>query len=401
MGHGHVFGAAKILIFAKNQKGRRNGVSSPYLRPFFIFCAQIYPFHQMLSASELQRYSRHLLIPGFGIEGQQRLKAARVLVVGCGGLGSPVLLYLTAAGVGTLGIIDHDLVDISNLQRQILYDTESVGKPKVAEATKRLQALNPHVHIAPHYGQLTAQNALEIFAHYDLIVDGSDNFPTRYLVNDACEILNKPFVYGAIYRFEGQVAIFNYQNGPSYRDLFAAPPPPDLAPNCAEAGVLGVLPGIVGAIQASEVIKLLAQIGEPLTGRLFVVDALTLTTRIVRIPKLPNRPNITKLIDYEAFCGTFTVSQINTKTLREWQKEGRDFQLIDVRETHEYAASNLGGQLMPLSELEQYVPQIDRHKPVVVHCQSGLRSQKAIQLLQSQYNFTNLINLTGGIGHRK
>ena len=369
---------------------------APRLRPFF--CSQNLYFPQMLTPDELQRYSRHLLIPGFGIEGQQRLKAARVLVVGCGGLGSPALLYLAAAGVGTLGIIDHDVVDISNLQRQILYDTASVGKPKIAEAAKRLRALNPHVRVEPHHGQLTAQNALELFAQYDLIVDGSDNFPTRYLVNDACEILNKPFVYGAIYRFEGQVAIFNYQNGPSYRDLFAAPPPPDLAPNCAEAGVLGVLPGIVGAIQASEAIKLLAQIGEPLTGRLFVVDALTLTTRIVRVPKLPDRPAITKLIDYGAFCGGFNLSQISHQTLRQWQEEGRDFQLIDVREPHEYAALNLGGQLMPLSELEKYAPQIERYKPVVVHCQSGLRSQKAIQILQSQHSFNNLINLTGGIG---
>jgi sulfur-carrier protein adenylyltransferase/sulfurtransferase len=351
----------------------------------------------MLSANELTRYNRHLLIPEFGLEGQQRLKAARVLVVGGGGLGSPVLLYLAAAGVGTLGIIDHDTVDISNLQRQILYDTASVGQPKATQAAQRLQNLNPHVNVETHQTQLTAQNALEIFAPYDLIIDGSDNFPTRYLVNDACVILKKPFVYGAIHRFEGQVAIFNYQNGPHYRDLFATPPPPELAPNCAEAGVLGVLPGIVGSIQASEAIKLLAQIGEPLTGRLFLIDALTLTTRIIKIPKRPNSPAITQLIDYEAFCAAPNQKNIDFDTLIAWQEAGKDFQLIDVREPHEYALKNLGGTLIPLAELEKHLDQIARHKPVVIHCQSGIRSQKAIQLLQSQYGFDNLLNLTGGV----
>ena len=353
----------------------------------------------MLNSAETRRYNRHLLIPEFGLAGQERLKAARVLVVGCGGLGSPVLLYLAAAGVGTLGLIDNDRVDDSNLQRQILYGTESIGLPKVQEAAQRLRSLNPHIVVQPHEVLLSAANALQIFANYDLIVDGSDNFPTRYLVNDACVILNKPFVYGAIYRFEGQVAIFNHQNGPNYRDLFASPPPPDLAPNCAEAGVLGVLPGIIGSIQANEAIKFLAQIGEPLTGKLFVMDALSLTTRIIRIPKLPERPKIAELIDYEAFCVPKIdfLTEIDAEELAEMRQSAVDFQLIDVREAAEYALENLGGMLMPLSQLKNFVSQIDRQKAVVLHCQSGLRSQKAIRLLQEKYGFDNLVNLKGGL----
>jgi len=354
----------------------------------------------MLSPEEIRRYSRHLLIPEFGTEGQLRLKAAKVAVIGCGGLGSPILLYLAAAGVGTLGIIDGDRVDESNLQRQVLYGTESVGKPKVEETAKRLQSLNPNVKIEAHFEQLTSQNALEILGDYDLVIDGSDNFPTRYLVNDACVLLNKPLVYGAIYRFEGQVAIFNYQNGPNYRDLFPTPPPPELAPNCAEAGVLGVLPGIIGSLQANEAIKLLAGIGEPLTGKLFVMDALTLTTRIIRIPRMPERPKIVELIDYDVFCGVKipeSNDEISSEELEEWLKSGVDFQLIDVRESYEYDIDNLSGELMPLSRLEDFVAGISRAKPVVIHCQGGMRSRKAIKQLREQYNFSNLKNLTGGI----
>ena len=354
----------------------------------------------MLSPEEIRRYSRHLLIPEFGTEGQLRLKAAKVAVIGCGGLGSPILLYLAAAGVGTLGIIDGDRVDESNLQRQVLYGTESVGKPKVEETAKRLQSLNPNVKIEAHFEQLTSQNALEILGDYDLVIDGSDNFPTRYLVNDACVLLNKPLVYGAIYRFEGQVAIFNYQNGPNYRDLFPTPPPPELAPNCAEAGVLGVLPGIIGSLQANEAIKLLAGIGEPLTGKLFVMDALTLTTRIIRIPRIPERPKIVELIDYDVFCGVKipeSNDEISSEELEEWLKSGVDFQLIDVRESYEYDIDNLSGELMPLSRLEDFVAGISRAKPVVIHCQGGMRSRKAIKQLREQYNFSNLKNLTGGI----
>lgn len=354
----------------------------------------------ILSPKERRRYSRHLLIPEFGTEGQLRLKAAKVAVIGCGGLGSPILLYLAAAGVGRLGIIDGDRVDESNLQRQVLYGTESVGKPKVEETMKRLQSLNPYIKIEANFEQLTSQNALEILVNYDLVIDGSDNFPTRYLVNDACVLLNKPLVYGAIYRFEGQVAIFNYQNGPNYRDLFPTPPPPELAPNCAEAGVLGVLPGIIGSLQANEAIKLLAGIGEPLTGKLFVMDALTLTTRIIRIPRMPERPKIVELIDYDVFCGVKipeSSGEISSEELAEWLKLGVDFQLIDVREPHEYVMDNLGGESMPLSCLEDFVANISRDKRVVVHCQSGIRSQKAIQQLREQHNFNNLKNLTGGI----
>lgn len=354
----------------------------------------------MLSSDELRRYNRHLLIPEFGHEGQERLKAARVLVIGCGGLGSPILLYLAAAGVGTLGIIDGDRVDESNLQRQILYGTDSIGKSKVEETAKRLQSLNPFCAIEPYFEPLTSQNALSILANYDLIVDGSDNFPTRYLVNDACVLLNKPLVYGAIYRFEGQVAVFNYQNSPNYRDLFPTPPSPELAPNCAEAGVLGVLPGIIGSLQANEAIKLLARIGEPLIGKLFVMDALTLTTRIIKIPRLPERPAIARLIDYDEFCGvktTATETEVTTRQLAEMIENNAGFQLIDVRETHEYALDNLGGELMPLSHLVEFVDKISRTKTVIIHCQSGMRSQKAIKQLREGYGFTNLKNLTGGI----
>lgn len=354
----------------------------------------------MLSSDELRRYSRHLLIPEFGNEGQERLKAARVLVIGCGGLGSPILLYLAAAGVGTLGIIDGDRVDESNLQRQILYGTDSIGKAKVEETAKRLQSLNPFCAIETYFEQLTAQNALSILTKYDLVVDGSDNFPTRYLVNDACVLLNKPLIYGAIYRFEGQVAVFNYQNSPNYRDLFPKPPSPELAPNCAEAGVLGVLPGIIGSLQANEAIKLLAGIGAPLIGKLLVMDALTLTTRIIKIPRLPERPVIEQLIDYDEFCGVKTTApetEITVGQLAEMIEGNVDFQLIDVRETHEYALDNLGGELMPLSRLIEFVDKISRTKPVIIHCQSGMRSQKAIKQLREGHGFTNLKNLTGGI----
>lgn len=353
----------------------------------------------MLTPEELKRYSRHLLIPGLGIEGQQKLKAARVLVIGCGGLGSPILLYLAAAGVGTLGIVDGDRVDDSNLQRQIMYGSESVGKSKVEETQRRLESLNSFVKVNPYFENLTSQNALSIIELYDFVVDGSDNFPTRYLVNDACLLLNKPLVYGAIYRFEGQVAVFNYHNGPNYRDLFPAPPPPELAPNCAEAGVLGVLPGIIGCLQANEALKLITGIGEVLSGKLFIMDALTMISRTIRIPKLPERPTVTQLIDYEAFCGITNdiESDISPEELQELITNGIDFQLIDVREPHEYELDNLGGELMPLSRLEEFVPLIQRNKQVIVHCQSGMRSQKAIALLKGKFGFTQLFNLVGGI----
>jgi adenylyltransferase/sulfurtransferase len=347
----------------------------------------------MLLPEEFQRYNRQMLMPEFGIDGQVKLKNAKILVVGCGGLGSPILLYLTAAGIGTLGIVENDKIDITNLQRQILYATSSVGQPKISETTNRLRALNPLVKINQYPTLLSADNALEIIKDYDIVIDGTDNFPTRYLVNDACVMLNKPFVYGAIHRFEGQVAVFNHRNSATYRDLFPTPPPTEQAPNCAEAGVLGVLPGIIGSIQALEAIKVITSIGEPLSGKLFVIDTLSMQSRIINIPKMPNSIKITQLIDYEVFCGIKSANDITFEALQKLN----DYQLIDVREKHEYEARNIGGELMPLSELEKYLSKISRDKTVVVYCQSGVRSQKAIKILQANFGFTNLVNLTGGL----
>lgn len=347
----------------------------------------------MLTPEELERYNRQMLMPEFGLTGQEKLKNAKILVIGCGGLGSPILLYLTAAGVGTLGIVENDSIDISNLQRQILYTTSAVGQAKISETIKRLSALNPLVIFNQYPTRLSVENALEIIKDYDIVIDGTDNFPTRYLVNDACVMLNKPFVYGAIHRFEGQVAVFNHQNSATYRDLFPTPPPPEQAPNCAEAGVLGVLPGIIGSMQALEAIKVITNIGEPLSGKLLVLDTLSMQSRIIRIPKMPDTPIITQLIDYETFCGLKSASDITYEELKTLE----NYQLIDVREKHEYEARNIGGELMPLSELEKHFPKISRDKTVVVHCQSGIRSQRAIKILQENFGFTNLVNLTGGI----
>lgn len=347
----------------------------------------------MLTPEELQRYNRQMLMPEFGLAGQEKLKKSKVLVIGCGGLGSPVLLYLTAAGVGTIGIVENDKVDISNLQRQILYSSIAVGQEKISETVKRLTALNPLVAFNQYPIRLSASNALEIIKDYDIVIDGTDNFPTRYLVNDACVMLNTPFVYGAIHRFEGQVAVFNHQNSATYRDLFPTPPPPEQAPNCAEAGVLGVLPGIIGSMQALEAIKVLTSIGEPLSGKLLVLDTLSMQSRTIKIPKMPDTPKITQLIDYEAFCGLKSANDISFEALNSLS----NYQLIDVREKHEYEARNIGGELMPLSELEKHLPKISRDKTVVVHCQSGIRSQKAIKILQEKYGYDNLLNLTGGM----
>jgi len=347
----------------------------------------------MLLPEEFQRYNRQMLMPEFGIDGQVKLKNAKILVICCGGLGSPILLYLTAAGIGTLGIVENDKIDITNLQRQILYATSSVGQAKISETTNRLRALNPLVKINQYPTLLSTDNALEIIKDYDIVIDGTDNFPTRYLVNDACVMLNKPFVYGAIHRFEGQVAVFNHRNSATYRDLFPTPPPTEQAPNCAEAGVLGVLPGIIGSIQALEAIKVITSIGEPLSGKLFVIDTLSMQSRIINSPKMPNSIKITQLIDYEVFCGIKSANDITFEALQKLN----DYQLIDVREKHEYEARNIGGELMPLSELEKYLSKISRDKTVVIHCQSGVRSQKAIKILQENFGFTNLVNLTGGL----
>jgi adenylyltransferase/sulfurtransferase len=360
-----------------------------------------------LSGAELSRYARHIAIPEFGLEGQKKLKAGKVLVIGSGGLGSPVLLYLAAAGVGTIGIVDFDTVDESNLQRQILFNVNDVGASKALTARERLLALNPNLNIQVYKTRFTRDNALDLVADYDVVADGTDNFPTRYLVNDACVLAGKVNVYASIFQFEGQVSVFNYEypdgtRGPNYRDMFPEPPPPGLVPNCAEGGVLGVLPGIIGSMQASEVIKVLSGVGEPLAGRLFLFDAAAFTTRILRVQKNP-ATKIEGLINYEQFCGLVPagelrpVREISVLQLQELMQSGADFQLIDVREPHEYAVSNLGGELIPLGSVSAAAHRIDRHRQVVVHCLGGVRSAKAIRELEDQFGFDNLFNLTGGI----
>ncbi|MEM1121323.1 MAG: molybdopterin-synthase adenylyltransferase MoeB [Bacteroidota bacterium] len=361
-----------------------------------------------LSPAELARYARHLAIPEFGKKGQEKLKAGRVLVVGSGGLGSPLLLYLAAAGVGHIGIVDFDLVDESNLQRQVLFTVEDIGKSKAETAKKRLLALNPHLHIQVFNTAFTKENALNIAANYDVIADGTDNFPTRYLTNDVCVLMGKVNVYASIFRFEGQVSVFNYlhengERGPNYRDLFPEPPPPGMVPSCAEGGVLGVLPGIIGSLQANEVIKIITGVGVPLSGRLFLFDAASFTTRQLKIRKNP-AIKITELIDYEQFCGilpkketTDMVKGISVQTLKKWKAEQKDFQLIDVREAYEYDICHLDGELVPLHTILNYKDQIATDKPVVIQCRSGVRSANAIKVLQSQFGFDNLWNLEGGI----
>jgi adenylyltransferase/sulfurtransferase len=369
-----------------------------------------------MNQSELARYDRHLRIKEFGIAGQEKLKASKVLVIGAGGLGSPLLLYLAAAGVGTLGIIDFDAVELSNLQRQVLFTEADVGKNKAETAKEKVFALNPHIQVNVYPIKLTSQNALEIIQEYDVVADGSDNFPTRYLVNDACVLLDKPLVYASIHRFEGQASVFNHRDklgdlGPNYRDLFPIPPLPDSVPSCAEAGVLGVLPGMLGTIQANEVLKIITDIGQTLSGRLFVLDAASFETRTFNVRRNPQNPlngvypSITSLIDYEEFCGIKPVALIKENTIKSLTmselnamlEEKKDFQLIDVREPYEHEAYNIGGELMPLGEIEQHLDNISREKIVIIHCQSGMRSLKAIQLLEDNHGFTNLYNLGGGI----
>jgi molybdopterin/thiamine biosynthesis adenylyltransferase/rhodanese-related sulfurtransferase/molybdopterin converting factor small subunit len=367
----------------------------------------------VFTKEELARYNRHIIIPGFGMEAQQKLKAAKVLVIGSGGLGSPVLLYLAAAGVGTIGIVDFDVVDDSNLQRQVLFGVESVGKPKVEAAKKRLEALNPYIQLRLYNTHLNSQNALDILRDYDVIADGTDNFPTRYLVNDAAVLLGKPNVYASIFQFDGQVSVFNYQQadgkrGPNYRDLYPTPPPPGLVPSCAEGGVLGVLPGIIGSLQALEVIKVITGVGETLSGRFYTFDALNFESRTFTIrarednPINGKNPTITALIDYEQFCGMKaieekTMKEITAKELYDWQVKGEPFQLIDVREPHEFDIVNIGGELIPLGTVADRAGEIDRDRKVVIHCKMGGRSAKAINELEEKFGFTNLYNLKGGI----
>lgn len=367
------------------------------------------------SKQELERYSRHLIIPEFNIEGQRKLKAAKVLVVGSGGLGSPVLLYLAAAGVGHIGIVDFDVVEQTNLQRQVLFNVKDVDKLKCEVAKERILLLNPHIKVTTYNTKLSSKNALDVIKDYDLVADGTDNFPTRYLVNDACVLLGKPNVYASIYRFEGQVSVFNYTNtagelGPNYRDLFPTPPPPGLVPSCAEGGVIGVLPGIVGSLQANEVIKVITDIGEPLSGKLFLFDALTMQTRTLKVNRDENNPlngenpTQTKLIDYEHFCGLDdeeTLSEIKEISVQEFKKLVDDkessFQLIDVREPYEQEIATIGGELIPLSKLPESIEQIDKTKQVIVYCRSGKRSADAIRRLEETQYFKNLYNLKGGI----
>ncbi|HPH88561.1 MAG TPA: molybdopterin-synthase adenylyltransferase MoeB [Chitinophagales bacterium] len=361
-----------------------------------------------LSKEELARYSRHIIIPEFNIEGQKKLKAAKVLVIGTGGLGSPMLLYLAAAGVGTIGIVDFDVVDDSNLQRQVLYSVKDVGRPKVEAAKERILGLNPHINVIAYNEHLSSKNALEIFKDYDVVADGTDNFPTRYLVNDACVLTGIPNVYASIFRFDGQVSVFNYNNGPNYRDLYPEPPPPGLVPSCAEGGVLGVLPGIIGSLQANEVIKVITGIGETLSGRLFAFDALNFSTKIFKIgkdksnPLNGENPTIKELIDYQQFCGIVPdvinekVKEITVQELKQKMDAKEDFQLIDVREKHEYDFVNLGAELIPLNSVLDNVEKFSRDKQVIVHCKGGVRSAKAIQALEEK-GFTNLYNLKGGI----
>ncbi|HET8712880.1 MAG TPA: molybdopterin-synthase adenylyltransferase MoeB [Gemmatimonadales bacterium] len=362
-----------------------------------------------LSHEELLRYSRHLTLPEVGLAGQSKLKQARVLLVGAGGLGSPAALYLAAAGVGTLGIVDFDLVDRSNLQRQILHGTSDIGTAKTESARRRLLDVNPHVAVETFSERLSSQNALDILKSFDVIVDGSDNFPTRYLVNDACVLLGKPDVYGAVFRFDGQISVFSSRHGPCYRCLYAEPPPPDLVPSCAEGGVLGVLPGIVGSLQALEAIKLITGIGEPLTGRLLLFDGRRMQFRELALAKDPDcpvcgpRPTVTALIDYEAFCGVGSVrgnghdAEITAQELRRERGRKPNLILLDVREPREADIARIeGAQLIPLRELPRAIPHLPAHAEIVTMCHHGPRSLKARELLKGA-GFANVRSLAGGI----
>jgi molybdopterin/thiamine biosynthesis adenylyltransferase/rhodanese-related sulfurtransferase len=370
---------------------------------------------QALSPEEITRYARHLILPQVGHAGQTRLKAASVLVVGTGGLGSPISMYLAAAGVGRIGLVDFDVVDKTNLQRQIVHGEHSVGQPKVDSAARRLHDLNPHIDVETYHTPLTSQNALDVMRSYDVIMDGTDNFPTRYLLNDAAVILGKPLVYGSVYRFEGQVSVFATPTGPCYRCLVPQPPPPHLVPSCAEAGVFGVLPGTIGTIQATEAIKLILGIGEPLIGRLMIYDALDMQFETITLPKRTNcpvcgeNPTITELIDYEDFCGmpayedsAFRRDQDSSQdqTVQEIKARldaGEALLLLDVREPYEVAISHLEQTVnIPYSQVAVRWNEIPRDRPVVVFCHSGVRSANLIEALRGQ-GYTNLINMVGGI----
>jgi molybdopterin/thiamine biosynthesis adenylyltransferase/rhodanese-related sulfurtransferase len=370
-----------------------------------------------LSKDEILRYSRHLIVPEVGMDGQLKLKAAKVLLVGTGGLGAPLGLYLAAAGIGRIGLVDFDVVDFTNLQRQVIHFTKDVGRPKIVSAAEKMQALNPNVEIVKHEVALTSENALEIIKDYDLVVDGTDNFPTRYLVNDACVLLGKPNVYGSIFRFEGQATVFAYQGGPCYRCLYPEPPPPGLVPSCAEGGVLGILPGTIGLIQATETVKLILGIGEPLVGRLLLYDALAMRFRELKLRKNPECPicgdrrTITKLIDYHQFCGVpqqapqqsatqetlVTEGEIEVTEVKEKLDRGDKFVLIDVREPHEYQICNIpAAKLIPLGEIGKRLDELDPDADIVIHCKSGMRSARACGILKAA-GFQHVRNMKGGI----
>ncbi len=363
-----------------------------------------------LSHEEVKRYSRHLIMPEVGMGGQKKLKQGSVLCVGAGGLGSPLAFYLAAAGIGRMGIVDFDVVDFSNLQRQILHTTDDVGRPKLESAREKLEALNPNVKVETHETRLTSDNALELFEGYDIIADGTDNFPTRYLVNDACVITGKPNVYGSIFRFEGQASVFATSDGPCYRCLYPEPPPPGLVPSCAEGGVLGILPGLVGLIQATEVIKLMLGKGESLAGRLLLFDALGMKFRELKLRKNPEcpvcgeNPSIKELIDYEEFCGIDQevqeptgIEEVTAKELKEELDQGKDVFILDVRNPVEYEICRLdGSHLIPLDELLNRLHELDSARDIVAHCRSGARSAQAIEMLR-EAGFRKLRNLKGGV----
>ena len=363
-----------------------------------------------LNNDEILRYSRHLIMPEVGMEGQQKLKAARVLCIGAGGLGSPLALYLAAAGVGTLGIVDFDVVDYTNLQRQIIHTTADVGRKKLDSAADKLKAINPFLNLRTFEAKLTSENALALFNEFDIIADGTDNFPTRYLVNDACVLTGKPNVYGSIFRFEGQASVFATEEGPCYRCLYPEPPPPGLVPSCAEGGVLGIVPGLVGVMQATEVIKLILGKGEPLIGRLLLIDALGMKFRELKLRKNPDcpvcgkNPTVTQLIDYNEFCGIrgeekpveTGVVEMQVEELKRRLDAGEDLFVLDVREPHEYQICNIGGHLIPLGDLPKRVSELDSSREIVAHCRSGVRSAKAVNFLQ-QAGFKKVHNLAGGI----
>jgi adenylyltransferase/sulfurtransferase len=364
-----------------------------------------------LTKEEVLRYSRHLIMPEVGMDGQLKLKNAKVLCIGTGGLGAPLGLYLAAAGVGRIGLVDFDNVDLTNLQRQVLFGSSDVGRPKTAAAAERLRNLNPDIQIDVFETHLTSENALDVIKDYDIVVDGTDNFPTRYLVNDACVLLGKPNVYGSIFRFEGQITVFGYPGGPCYRCLYPEPPPPGLVPSCAEGGVLGVLPGIVGTIQAAETLKLIMGNGQPLIGRLLLLDALAMKFRELKLRKNPEcpvcgkHPTVTKLIDYAEFCGirgeeapvtATNLPEITPRELKSRLDRGDDLFILDVRELHEYQICNLNGYLIPLGELSRRVHELDSSREIVAHCRTGKRSNDAVDFLRKA-GFRKIWNLKGGI----